>query len=388
MPAGLRGDACGRTSGSASPGSSFCRRSARAESWPTTWASARRSRRWRSSSRRKEREGPRPDARRVPDVGRDQLGARGGALHARAAGRSSSTARRATQRAIGRRVRPRRHHLRAPAARHRRARGDPLPLRRPRRGAEHQERRQRHDAAPRADSTRRCASRSRARRSRTACASSGRSRRSRTRASSGRSRAFETRFERPDRRRPRRARWPPSSARSSGRSSCAARRTTSLPELPPKTEIDRVVDPHERRQADVRRARAHPARERRARHREARAGRELAQRPHGAHAPAPDGVRSAPRRRGAPGAAPASRARSATRSSISCASSSPRAAGRSSSRSSSSSSRCGGATSTHEEIALRVPRRSDDEARRGRRALPERARRRSSSSRSRPAARA
>ena len=91
------------------------------------------------------------------------------------------------------------------------------------------------------------------------------------------------------------------------------------------------------RQAHVRRARAHAARQHLGRLREARPGAELAQRLHRAHPAAADGVRPAARRREARaggGRRGGSRAPSATRSSISCASSWPRDAGPSSSRSS------------------------------------------------------
>ena len=118
--------------------------------------------------------------------------------------------------------------------------GHPFPVRRPRRGAEHQERRRRDDArrestrgvdAPRALGHARREPSARALVAvvvRQPRASWGRRARSR-RASRGPSWPIA------------RARSPPSSARSSGRSSCAAPRTTCCAICRPKIEVDRVV---------------------------------------------------------------------------------------------------------------------------------------------------
>ncbi len=123
------------------------RRSAPGGSSRTTWDSARRSPRSPSSFVLQGDRGGSAVARRLPDVGRDQLGSGGRPLHARATReplpRPSPRPSRHRDRRRGRR----RNDLRAPPARRRLAREDTLPLRRSRRSAKHQERRQRHDAS-------------------------------------------------------------------------------------------------------------------------------------------------------------------------------------------------------------------------------------------------
>ena len=289
-------------------------------------------------------------ARRVPHVGRDQLGARGRALHAGPARARSSTGRRAS----GRR-------RRSPTATSssRRTRSSAATSRRSRRSAfrcavldEAQNIKNADSATTRAarpprrvDAPRplRHAGREPPR------ASCGRSRRSRTPASSGR------------RARSRRASSGPSPADRA--SPLAGRAPRDRPPVPPPPHEGRgapraPAEDRDRPHRDAARAptsacttrsrtRCAPASRRTSR---SASGISVAQRLHGAHAPPADGVRPAPRRpaprarrrrerqaRGVPRAGARARRRGAARARL-------LAVRR-------SSSRCGGATSTREKIA-------------------------------------
>ena len=164
----------------------------------------------------------------------------------------------------------------------------------------------------------------------------------------GTARAFETRFERPistDRGSPLAA-----ELRAVVRP-FLLRRTKDdvLRELPPKTEIDRDGHAEERRQADVRRARARAARQRGARTSRSAAASARSACSRRSRACGRWRATLASSTRGSSTKGP--RARSGRRSSSWCASSWPRGGARSCSRSSCSSSRCGGGTSTQEKIA-------------------------------------